>query len=270
MGVKVTVGTSFGLDMTALDFSSIWYAYDTDYSSKLFRAYYSDGYIDEFRGAGFTFDRDGVPTGGTVTSYTAFYDGQKLFSIDGATISAKAIVKAAETYSTVDDRGLIKAELAGADTFTGGAGQDVLFAYGGNDVLKGRGGNDMLSGGAGNDKIEGGIGRDNLYGEAGADTFIFRSTKETTVAASGQDKIFDFTSLDRIDLDLIDANTKATGNQDFAFVGTKDFSGKAGELRYEKMASDTYIYGDINGDKKADFAIHLDDAVAMKAGYFFL
>jgi serralysin len=36
------------------------------------------------------------------------------------------------------------------------------------------------------------------------------------------------------------------------------------------MASDTYIYGDLNGDRKVDFAIHLDDAVALQKSYFFL
>lgn len=31
-----------------------------------------------------------------------------------------------------------------------------------------------------------------------------------------------------------------------------------------------YVYADINGDKKADFAIHLDDAVTLSKGYFML
>jgi hypothetical protein len=48
------------------------------------------------------------------------------------------------------------------------------------------------------------------------------------------------------------------------------FTGKTGELRFDKLNSDTYIYGDINGDGKADFAIHLDDAVALQKGYFVL
>jgi len=52
--------------------------------------------------------------------------------------------------------------------------------------------------------------------------------------------------------------------------GTSAFSGKAGELRFEKKASDTYIYGDVNGDGTADFAIHLDDAVALTQSYFIL
>lgn len=270
MGVKVTVGANFGLDMTALDLSSIWYAYDTVTSSKLFRAYYSDGYIDEFKGSGFTFDRDGVPSGGTATSYAAYSDGQRFFTIDGASISVTSIVKTSLTYSTKDDLSLIKAELSGNDTFAGGSGQDTLFGYGANDTMKGNRGDDLLVGGAGNDKLEGGRGQDFLHGEAGSDTFIFRYKEDSTVDSFSQDTIFDFASSDRIDVSLMDANSKSGGNQAFSFVGTKDFSGKAGELRYEKYASDTYIYGDTNGDGKADFGVHLDDAVSLKAGYFFL
>ncbi|WP_436041195.1 M10 family metallopeptidase C-terminal domain-containing protein, partial [Rhizobium sp. LjRoot98] len=95
---------------------------------------------------------------------------------------------------------------------------------------------------------------------------------DSTVAVSGRDTIFDFsgTGGDRIDLSAIDANTAASGNQAFTYVGTAAFTGKAGELRYVKAASDTYVYGDVNGDGKADFAIHLDDAVSLAKGYFVL
>ena len=48
------------------------------------------------------------------------------------------------------------------------------------------------------------------------------------------------------------------------------FSGKAGQLRYEKAKSDTYIHGDVNGDKIADFTIHLDDRVSLSKSYFIL
>ncbi|WP_244479382.1 hypothetical protein [Rhizobium sp. Leaf384] len=270
MGVTVTVGANFGLDMRELDFSSIWYADETATTSKLFRAYYSNGFIDEFRGTKFSYDDDGVPTGGTATSYAGLYNGQRVFTIDGASISVKSIVDASLTYDTKDDLRLIKDELAGADTFKGGNARDVMFGYGGNDTMKGNAGNDLLVGGGGNDKLEGGLGGDYLYGESGADTFIFRSVKESTVASAGRDTIFDFTSADHIDLRSIDASTKASGNQSFSFLGTKDFTGKAGEVRYEKKASDTYIYADTNGDKKADFAIHLDDAITLKSGFFLL
>lgn len=270
MGVKLTVASNYGLDVTRLDFSSLAYASDSIETGNLFRAYYSNGYVDEFRGSGFKYDSDGIPTAGTVKSYAAFEGGSRLFIMDGASVKVTDIVDAALTYSTSDDLKVIANALKGNDTFQGGNLRDVVRGYGGNDYLDGNGGNDVLRGGSGNDRIEGGLGRDFLYGEAGADTFIYRSVKESTTATSGRDTIFDFTKQDRIDLHFMDANSTKSGNQEFEFIGTKAFSGEAGELRFEKKASDTYIYGDVNGDGKADFAIHLDDAVALKEDMFIL
>ena len=140
------------------------------------------------------------------------------------------------------------------------------------DQLSGNAGANTLTGGAGNDLLTGRAGADDLYGGAGADRFIFAATSDSTMAAAGQDTVFDFLASqgDRIDLSRIDANTKIGGDQAFTFINTSAFTGKAGELRYTKMASDTYIYGDVNGDRKADFAIHLDDAITMQKGYFLL
>ena len=69
---------------------------------------------------------------------------------------------------------------------------------------------------------------------------------------------------------MIDANSLLGGNQAFKFIGGAAFSASAGELGYVKGSSDPLIYGDVNGDAKADFAIHLDDAVSMKKDYFIL
>lgn len=156
---------------------------------------------------------------------------------------------------------------------------DVLKGTGRADVLKGASGRDMLDGLAGNDKLNGmggkdtligGAGKDILTGGTGADQFVFKAVTDSKVAA--RDVITDFSvrEHDKIDLRAIDANTKVAGNQAFSWIGLKEFSGKAGELRYEKVKSDTVIYADINGDKKADMAIELDGALTLNKGYFFL
>lgn len=136
--------------------------------------------------------------------------------------------------------------------------------------LVGGGGNDLLSGNRGNDWIYGGAGADRLYGGAHADRFVFKALSES--AGATFDTIFDFlpSEQDRIDLSAIDASSAASGNQTFSFVGTAAFKGVAGELRYEKLASDTFIYADVNGDKIADLKIHLDDAVTLTKDYFIL
>ena len=158
------------------------------------------------------------------------------------------------------------------DRLTGGVGKDVITGNGGNDTLIGDKGNDVLKGGTGNDKLIGGLGADDLYGGTGADKFIFKVIAESTVASKGRDTIFDFKASegDKIDLSLIDASTKSGGNQAFSFIGTDSFSKTAGELRVVKLKSDTYIYADVNGDGKSDFAIHLDDPITMDKGMFIL
>lgn len=153
---------------------------------------------------------------------------------------------------------------AKSETLNGGIGADRLLGMDGNDSLFGGIGNDILIGGGGGDKLHGG---------AGADKFAFETVQDSFGSnAKTRDSIFDFSSLekDRIDLSSIDANTNAAGNQAFTFIGNSAFHGKAGELRFEKKASDTYIYADVNGDKKADLTIHLDDAVAFVKGFFVL
>ncbi|MCA1491336.1 M10 family metallopeptidase C-terminal domain-containing protein [Ensifer sp. NBAIM29] len=170
---------------------------------------------------------------------------------------------------------------SGHDRLSGGSGDDLLYGDAGNDLVYGGSGSDQLTGGSGNDTLRGDAGNDRLYGGTGADkltggteadSFVFRSINDSTVASTGRDTIYDFlpSEGDRIDLSAIDANTSTSGDQAFTFVGTAAFKGKKGELRYVKTSSDTYIYGDVNGDKKADFAIHLDDAVTLQKGYFVL
>ncbi|HTO31063.1 MAG TPA: hypothetical protein VL202_07805 [Pararhizobium sp.] len=152
----------------------------------------------------------------------------------------------------------------------GQRGADKLYGGKGNDVFEGGDGKDRLSGGAGNDHLDGGAGQDDLYGGTGKDRFIFKSAKELGTSKTATDTIFDFSKGDVIDLSAIDANSKLAGDQPFTLIAAKAFSGKAGELRTEKAASDTYIYADINGDKKADFVLHLDDAVTLTKDMFIL
>ncbi|WP_051000114.1 calcium-binding protein [Sinorhizobium fredii] len=156
------------------------------------------------------------------------------------------------------------------ENFVGSSYADRLFGNSGANMLLGATGNDLLSGNAGNDYIVGGAGADQLYGGLGADKFVFKTPSES-IGVNG-DTIFDFLPAtgDRIDLSAIDASTKVAGDQAFTFVGTAAFRGVAGDLRYVKQASDTYVYGDVNGDKVADFKIRLDEAVTLTKDYFIL
>lgn len=259
MGVKVTATRS--LDMSAFDFSSLMYGTPTITTGTTYQLSYSGGIRDVFKGTGFKYNANDVPVAGTVKSLTEYVGSSRYFAIEGASISAKSMVSAASTSSRSDDAKILTNAMKGNDTILGSGEDDFLFGAAGNDLIKGNGGRDWLLSGA---------GADDMYGGSGADVFVLTHKSDSTVSATGRDTIFDFRSADKIDLSVIDARSNASGNDTFSFIGTKGFSGKAGELRYKKMSSDTYIYGDINGDKAPDFAIHLDDAITMKSGYFFL
>ncbi len=189
-------------------------------------------------------------------------------SYSGATAGVTASL-ANVAINTGDAKGDVYVSI---ERLTGSTYADKLYGNTGANMLTGGAGDDLLSGDAGNDTIYGGVGADDLTGGAGADTFVFKTLADSTVTVAGRDSIFDFsgTGGDRINLSAIDANSVTSGDQAFTYLGTAAFTGTAGELRYIKQASDTYIYGDTNGDKKVDFAIHLDDTISLSKGYFVL
>ena len=146
------------------------------------------------------------------------------------------------------------------------------------DRIKGRAGNDILRGDAAGDistaktaphPTAPASDADKLYGGAGIDTFIF-ATGDTARKHVDADTIFDLDARagETIDLTEWDADRRQDGDQLFDFIGRHTFSGHAGELRYITGRSDTWIEGDTNGDAKADFTIHLDDAMKLRTGNF--
>ena len=157
----------------------------------------------------------------------------------------------------------------GTDELYGGLGNDRLLGGGGNDDCSGDGGTDDLNGGEGSDELRGGggadtltggIGQDRLAGGLGADAFVFSSKLESTAGVT-RDVIVDFSSSqgDRLNLVAIDANEKLRGNQMFTWLGSRGFSGQAGQLRAvtDSTAGGIVVQGDINGDRVADFEISL-------------
>ncbi len=159
---------------------------------------------------------------------------------------------------------------------TGDGAANMLVGSSEEDVIRGLGGNDKLFGLGGNDVIVGGLGRDVMSGGVGRDRFDFNSTSEIG-KDSTRDRVADFTHLvDRVDLSTIDAKTGVTGNQAFKFIGTAAFHDVKGELRYVKInnpgtvSDKTLIYGDVNGDGKADFQIELTGLKTLTAGDFIL
>ncbi|MBF9197231.1 calcium-binding protein [Microvirga terrestris] len=156
------------------------------------------------------------------------------------------------------------------DRLSGETGNDWLLGGLGNDTAEGGSGNDMLNGGAGNDQLIGGLGKDTLTGSTGRDVFAF-DDRETGSSKSKADYITDFSGRagDRIDLKLVDADTKKGGDQRFSFIGKEAFT-KAGQVRYEKTKKETYVYLNTDSDKAAEAVIKLKGSIDLSKGWFVL
>lgn len=159
----------------------------------------------------------------------------------------------------------------GNDQLKGGGGTDFLAGGLGDDSLFGNDGNDILRGGDGNDRLIGGLGKDVLTGGAGHDAFLFQLATESP-KSSARDVIKDFSHAqhDKIDLSLMDANTKLINDQAFKYIGDAAFTHHRGELHEIQLASKTFVEGDTNGDGKADFQIELTGHLHLVKADFIL
>jgi Ca2+-binding RTX toxin-like protein len=254
---------TYGFQPSLFNFSNLVYADSYERSSTTFKAVYGTlkRSWDKFDGSGFTYSADGIPTGGTVSSYTGVDGGRKVATLTGVNLSVSKLVDAASTYSTNDDLRILKSALSGRDEIVGGKYDDSLSSYNGNDTLTGGGGADWLSGGK------------------GADKFVFNRVSESR--GYDNDYITDFSRSqgDKIDLSKIDAKVGVAGNQAFTFIGTAEFSGQKGQLRYDAFESEdeygrisytSYVEADVNGDGAADFELTLNKVGVITKSYFIL
>lgn len=169
----------------------------------------------------------------------------------------------------------------GNDTVSGGAGDDSVRGEDGNDLIRGDdgadrlfglAGNDRIEGGSGNDQIEGGAGIDFLSGGAGKDVFTFRNGDLAGTSPSAPEIIADFNRAegDIVALSMIDARSATAADEAFSWIGTRAFSGVAGELRYTVVSGDAFVSGDVNGDGRADFTIELLGVTSLASSDFYL
>jgi Ca2+-binding RTX toxin-like protein len=162
----------------------------------------------------------------------------------------------------------------GNDVLSGGDGLDHLEGGFDNDRLDGGSGDDYLNGGAGVDSMVGGLGNDDLYGEdaddilvgglgsddlyggLGNDTFKISTVLESGLTISTRDRVFDFTTGDKIDLSLIDAKVGNRTNDAFAFIGDSSkltTANSNGAVWFENGV----LYGSNDKDLAAEFQIEL-------------
>jgi len=163
------------------------------------------------------------------------------------------------TVTITDDDGIIMGTPR-ADTLTGTTG---------NDSLSGLAGNDRLSGLAGNDWLFGGRGQDLMAGGTDADVFYFKDVLDTGITPRTRDIISDFktSDRDRIDVSIIDANTRLAGDRAFVFIGSNLFSAP-GQLRL--VPQEPVVYGSNDADTAPEFAIQVNGVISLSATDFVL
>ncbi|OWF65914.1 hypothetical protein B6A14_09155 [Polynucleobacter hirudinilacicola] len=106
-------------------------------------------------------------------------------------------------------------------------------------------------GGSGNDSIVANASVNQLTGGAGTDIFKYFSAADSGLLAL--DRILDFAAGDKLDLSVLDANTATTANDVFKFIGGNQFSGVAGELRFDALSGQ--VQANMDANVNVDFAV---------------
>lgn len=158
----------------------------------------------------------------------------------------------------------------GDDGVSGGNGSDLVVGNEGNDVVHGDGdrdyvygdiGNDRLFGDDGDDYLQGDAGADRLTGGAGADQFEFAPTRDgngAIVPDPDRDIVTDYQQgVDHLSVDQWFAGGA------FALIGSDKFTGAGDEVRFASVGGGTLVFGDVDGDKVADFSFRIDGAVTL-------
>jgi hypothetical protein len=123
-------------------------------------------------------------------------------------------------------------------------------------------------------RIEAKDGADKVWGGPDNDTFVFTRGGDMDNSAKAVDLYMDFTpGADKFDFRAIDANEKASGNQDFSFIGEAAFgTATAGQVRsfYDASKNVTRIELNTDADNGAEYFFHVDGKHTFTAADFIL
>lgn len=163
--------------------------------------------------------------------------------------------------------------LVSIESVTGGQLDDRLTGTGGGDSIDGGSGDDRIVGLSGADTIRGGYGNDTLIGGLGADTFVYGFFDERGVFGDPLtvDTITDFIQgTAHKPGDKIDLSENAGIFGESHFIGTAEFSGAPGEIRYEISNGQTIVSIEADGRPGIDLSINLTGEIVLTAADFIL
>jgi len=131
-----------------------------------------------------------------------------------------------------------------------------------------------LTGNSKRNVLNGGANKDTLTGSNGVDAFIYRSITDSRVGSRNRDVITDFRGSlgEKIDLSAIDAYTATTGNQAFVYIGSKEFTGTKGEVRFSPgvLHPNGVLQMNTGTDRIADMEIELTGVTSFSKNFLVL
>lgn len=126
-----------------------------------------------------------------------------------------------------------------------------------SDLIGGSEKADLLIGLGGNDQFRGSLGADILIGGAGVNTYVYAALSDSSVASTVVDQILDFKAVDKVNL----VGLRLKAGRANPFIGSRAYSGRAGEVRFGAGR----LQLDADGDRRADFEILLNGVTQIVA-----
>jgi len=107
-----------------------------------------------------------------------------------------------------------------------------------------------------------------MTGGSGKDRFVF-DDPDTSASVRSADTIVDLKLGYKIDLSAVDANSATRRDDNFTFIGEAAFT-KPGQVRFEQVGLNTYVYLNTDADSAAEAVIKLKGAMELSERWFVL
>ena len=201
--------------------------------------------IDTGDGWDFVFAEFDNSSGSTV--YVTGSGGQVNFTLDGVQVNSIVNAESVIAFGEYSDAALTVVDASGLTGYDGlqfwdNNGTNISIGSPGHDIFR---------------AIDGcTLGSDMLTGNGGADVYDYTFS----VGAMNGDTITDFDSDDVIDLSHNTPEENGSGFLATTFIGGGQFTGTAGEYRYEVIDGNTELQVDTDGDGIADQILTLANA----------